>query len=190
MKKALLTSALIAACALALNSCDKVKTSTPLTINWDGIDVTVTVPAVSDTTPQTGLGTGTFSYDIDSLIKDKSSNALSISNIDSIVINSCTITVLNPDAGNNGQNVKHAHVLFYTDTHPATVEIGNAIDNPDTYSDNIPCTVPKNVLKDYFQAGDKPTVHYRLDGQLRRPTTHPLDLKIHVTYTLHGVIKA
>jgi len=191
MKNNLSHLGMIAIFAVMFFSCDKIETSTPLTINWDGVDVTMSIPVISDTLPHSEFGTGSFTYNLDSLIRDKSSNVLNINSIDSIVVTSIKLTILNRDTNNNSGNFRRGYLAYMSNANTTPTTIGDIPENPNIDYDTIPCPIiTRSILKSTFSSGAPTTITYIFGGKMRKPTTHPLDIKAHVTYTLYGIMKA
>lgn len=189
MKKAyILCGVAVALCLFAFSSCNKVTSvlATATAIDWDGVDVTITVPPQSDTTVPTSVGTGTFTYNLDSMIKAETSNALKLSNIDSFEITSCTITVTNPDANNNFANFEQAKLLFSTSYNTTQVNMGEIDNNPDAYATTLSLPVNSSVnLTTYISPIGNTTFNYSLTAKLRRATTTTLTFNMHVGYHIH-----
>ncbi len=185
-RKLLLSAMAVTAACVCFTSCEKTKNIGSTTITWDGVDVTITVPPVADTAIHTDMGTGTFSFDLDSFVKSKTNNLMSASDIDDMEVESCDLKLQNPDAGNNYQNFKMAEVRIYSDAKSTSTLIANIDNNPDVYSDTMKCPkMPKSVLKDYFRTSGPSVIHYVLGGQLRTPTTnstvHIVRVRVRVT---------
>lgn len=192
MRKNLLLSALaIGFCSLALTSCDLDKsktTATPWTkeITWTGADVTIEVPAVSDLAAHAVMGTGSFTYDLDSFLRKQTGDFVGLANIDEMRFSSCKITVNNPDATNNLQNFEMAQASFNSNANATLVTFCQINDNPNNYATelNLPITNTEN-MKSYFPSSGPVTINYNLGGKLRNATTKTLSLTAHIEYKIH-----
>lgn len=187
MKKRILFSVLaLAAISTPFNSCNKIANQLAQSIGWTGVDITIDVPVTSDTGYHSSLGMGTFTYDLDSMIKSKTSNQLGMKNIDELKFTSCTLTILNPDANNNFQNFKMAQASFYTNANSTVANLGQIDNNPDTYaaSINLPINNTTNI-KSYVPNSGPVTFFYRAAGNLRKGTDKVLQVNVHVEYNIH-----
>jgi hypothetical protein len=186
MKKILLFSVLaIGLFALAFSSCNKIAAAFPA-IAWSGTDVTFTVAPVSDTSLNTSIGTGTFSYDLDSLVKAQTKGAFSLSSISSFKFTSCVLTIQNPDPANNFQNFESAALSFSTNANTTPVTIGEVTNNPNTYAATLTLPVNSSVnVKNYLPSSGPMVANYSLKGKLRIPTTTTLTIKVHVEYAIN-----
>ncbi|MGN6567236.1 MAG: hypothetical protein ACTHJ0_04755, partial [Flavipsychrobacter sp.] len=96
MKKSILIAGLLIAALTTLQSCskiaDKLASGKSGDISWDGDDMIINVPPITDTVLH--LATGTFEMDIDSFINANNSTGLTIdlSKIDSFKVTSCDLT--------------------------------------------------------------------------------------------------
>jgi hypothetical protein len=190
MKTTLLASlGVLALSVLTLQSCDKVKDSLKkqyaTDINWDGADVTFDMAPASDTTTAINAGSASFTYNLDSLIKDKTSGYLGIGDISNFYITSAYVTLSNPDGTNNFQNFQLAGLYFNTSVNTTTyaIEIPN---NPNTYAATL--TLPVDATKDlksYVNGTGAISFNYVLGGKLRTATTTTLHATAHVSYKFH-----
>ena len=189
MKKTYLLCALaIAGCGFVFSSCNKVASvlATATGISWSGVDMTIAVPAESDTTVPANVGTGTFSYNLDSLIKSQTNKLLKLSNIDTFEIIGCLLTITNPDANNNFANFETAQLSFSTRYNSTVVNMGEIDNNPDSYATTLSVPVNKTVnLKTYISPLGNTTFNYSLFGKLRRATTASLTVNVHLDYYIH-----
>lgn len=188
MKKNLLFPALAIVCgSFMFTSCDKAISSLiqPQSINWSGMDVTVTLPPTSDTTLQNVISSNSFTYDLDSFIKSKTSNQLGLANVDEFKISSCTLTIQNPDASNNFQNFEQASGSFYTSANTTPLTVGQITNNPNTYATSLSLPVTSDNLKPYLANSGATTISYAVGGKLRTPTTQTLTVNVHMEYTIH-----
>jgi hypothetical protein len=175
---------------LVLNSCTKVAQQLAQTLGWAGVDVTITVPPQSDTTNQNVVGTGTFTYNLDSLIKSKTGGSFGLSNIDNFTLSSCVLTITDPvgDTANSFGNFQMAAASFSTNANGTVANIGEVDNNPAGY--NVSLTVPVNNttnLRSYVPTTGPVIVTYQLKGKLRTATTVPITINAHVTYDIHVI---
>lgn len=185
-KKLLLSVALIAGCSAAFYSCTKIASVLAQSISWQGIDITVDVPITSDTLSYNTIGTGTFTFNLDSFIKDKTGNALGLSNVDEFKFKSCTLTILDPDATNNFGNFEKAKASFFTSANTTSVLLGEVENNPATYAETLSVPINNTTnLKPYLPNSGPVTIVYDLSGKLRTPTTKALTVQAHIEYDLH-----
>lgn len=184
MKKSILFIAL-ACFGLTVNSCNKVTEQLAQAIGWDGVDVTIDVPPVTDTMLHGSIGTGTFTYNIDSMVNAASKGLLSLKNVSKFNFKSCTLTILNPDADNNFQNFQLAQAVFFTNANATSTNMGEIDNNPDVYaaSLNVPVNTTTN-LKSYLPASGPIVVTYVMGGKFRKVTTTTLHVNVHVTYNI------
>ncbi len=173
-------------CIMIFNSCGKVANQLAQAITWQGIDVTVTIPAVPDTTYHSSMGTGTFVYNLDSFVKSKTGSILGMSNIDTFRFTTCTLTIQNPDAANNFANFQQAMAQFNTSTNPVTVNLGSIVNNPATYSATLSLPINNTSnLRSYLPTTGPVTINYTYAGKLRTATRVPLTVNLHVDYYIH-----
>jgi hypothetical protein len=188
MKKALLStfSVLGIAATLGFQSCDKIKEAIPSQdVSFDGASADIIIPPVSDTTAQGSIAETSFKYNLDSLIKAQTSGALGFSNIQSIKVNSISITLNDADQANNFANFSYAGLSFNTDASNYDVyNLGYIANNPDAYSATLtpPVLDANQDLKKYF--GANTTLRYLFVAKLRRKTTKALHGRAQVKYTI------
>jgi len=188
MKKTyLLFVCAVAVCGFAFSSCNKVASAVAKAtgISWSGYDMTVTVAAQSDTSAQNSIGTGAFSYNLDSLIKSQTSNLLGLANIDTFEITSCMLTITNPDANDNFQNFETAKLSFSTNYNSTSVNMGEIDNNPNSYAAALSIPVNNVNLKNYVAPIGATSFNYVLSGKLRQATTTALTINIHLGYYVH-----
>ena len=183
--KLLLPLIAIVCSAVAFNSCSKIADAIAQSFTWQGIDVIIDVPASSDTGSYATIGTGSFVYDFDSLIKDKTANQFGLKNIKSFTFKSCTLTILDPDTLNNFANFRQAKASFSTSTNPTTTVLGEVTNNPDVYATslNLPINNTTNI-KSYLPSSGKVTLMYDLSGQIRKPVTRTIKVQAQINYTI------
>ena len=188
MKKTILLCTLgISCCGMMFSSCSKVAAAIAKAtgISWTGVDMTVKVPPVTDTMAHSSISTGTFTYNLDSLIKSQTNNLLGLANIDTFEITSCTLTIENPDANNNFGDFESAQVSFTTSFNGDNVTVAQVDNNPATYAATL--NIPINVinLKSYVSPLGATTFNYNVGGKLRSATTDSLTVNIHLGYYVH-----
>jgi hypothetical protein len=188
MKKNILLPLLAAfICIMMFNSCSKVANAVAQALTWQGVDVSFTVSPISDTVNQQSIGTGTFTYNLDSFIKAKTSNLLGLKNVDTLRFSTCTLTITNnADANNNFQNFEMASASFSTSANTTSTSLGQITNNPNTYATilSIPVNSTTN-LKSYIPNSGSLTVNYTCSGKLRTKTTNTLTINAHVDYYIH-----
>lgn len=180
MKKVILALGILVAgtATLSLVSCDKLKKEALKNLNYDltfqTAETQFTVSPQSNTGTYFDAASASETLDLDKFIKDNTANQLGIDNIKSAKIKSCTLTILNPDAGNNFQNFSMAQVKLNATGQPQLeLKIEN---NPDTYAESL--TLPVDASKDmlpYLKAGNW---NYMIGGTLRTATTKDLTIKV------------
>lgn len=175
--------------ALSLQSCskiaDKLAEGKSGNISWDGNDIIINVPPITDNVVH--LATGTFEMDIDSFINANNTTGLTIdlSKIDSFKVTSCQLTIQNPTSADNFQDFELSALYFNTNVNTTTATIGEIDNNPDTYASSLSLpTDPTLNLKSYVNDG-KVYFNYVLGVKARRNTSTTLQVKIHVTYDYH-----
>jgi hypothetical protein len=174
--------------AASLSSCDKVKETIagPATFDLNGLEATINVPIVNDLASHSNIGTGTFSYNIDSFIRAQTADQLGIKNIDEYYITSCNMTINNPDTANNFANFEQVQASFSTPTNTTPVTIAEIPSNPNTYAATL--SVPVNSttnLRSYMPNSGPITFTCQLGGKMRKVTNKVLTVKVVVTSRFH-----
>lgn len=185
MKKVVLSAAVLA-CGLIFNGCNKVANKLAQSIGWDGVDITIDVPPTTAVGSYATVGTGTFVYNFDSLIKAKTSNALGMSNIDEFKFTSCVLTILNPSSTNSFGDFSAAKASFSTNYNTTTALLGEITSNPDVMSSSL--TIPVNTttnMRPYLPSSGLVTINYDLSGNMRRVRTTTTKVNVHITYNIH-----
>ncbi len=188
MKKHIILSALaLTVSATVFTSCSKIKdaVAVPATFTWSAMDVTLNVPVVTDLSSHDVMGSGTFSYNLDSFIKKQTGDVYGINNIDEFRFHSCTLTMLNPDADNNFGNFETAKASFYTNVNNTAATIGQIDNNPSSYAGvlSIPINNTSN-MKSYIPSSGPITIYYSLGGKMRKVTTKTLNVQVHIEYDI------
>lgn len=172
---------------VAFSSCNKVAKvlATATDVSWS-TDVTINVDPQSDTTVSASVGNGSFTYNLDSLLKNKTSNAMGLSNIDTFRITACSVTIQNPNADNNFANFESASLNFSTNYNTTNTNMGGITNNPNSYAETLTLPVNSSVnLKTYIAPLGSTTFMYSLTGKLRKATTASLTLNVHLDYDIH-----
>ncbi len=186
MKKKILLSAAMLAIGLTFNSCSKLVNKIAQTITWQGIDVTIDVPPTTAVGSYATVGSGTFVYNLDSFIKDKTSNTLGMKNIDEFKFKSCVLTILNPSSTNSFGDFSDAKASFHTSVNSTPTQLGEVIGNPDGMSSSL--TLPVNTttnMKPYLPNSGPVTIYYDLSGSMRRARTTMTQVNVHIEYDIH-----
>ena len=176
-RKIVLCAVLAISTSLIYSSCSKIAALIRAqAISFTATDLTFNIPVTTDTATVTSIGSGTFTYNIDSLIRAQTANQLGLANIDTFTLTSCTLTVQNPDDNNNVANFESAN--------PANM--GSISNNPDVYGTtlNVPVNASVN-LTTYVSPSGVTTFNYSVTGKARRATTKVLNVAMHVTYNIH-----
>jgi hypothetical protein len=186
MKKNVIICLAIAAMSVMYTSCSKIDAliSSAL-VSWTSTTVSFDVPVIADTTNESAIGTGSYTYNLDSLIKAQTSNQFGLKNVSHFYLTSCTLTILNPDAANNFANFQSASGTISTSANATPATIGNVTNNPDTYAATL--SVPVNTttdLKSYVSPSGTTTFSYSITGKARRATNKVLNATVHVEYSI------
>jgi hypothetical protein len=166
-----------------LQSCSKLAQSLVFNnLNLQPGALTFTIPANPDTNAVITLGSATNSYNVDSFIKANTANQLGVSNINSVKLASCVITITaGASTTNNLANFQSCNASFYsnTETAPFVLSVPN---NPDTYATTLTMPVDTTTeLKSYLSGTN---FNYSVSGKLRRPTTAPLTCTVNYSFTM------
>jgi len=186
-RKIVLCAVLAISTSLIYSSCSKIAALIRAqAISFTATDLTFNIPVTTDTATVTSIGSGTFTYNIDSLIRAQTANQLGLANIDTFTLTSCTLTVQNPDDNNNVANFESAAGSFYTSANANPANMGSISNNPDVYGTtlNVPVNASVN-LTTYVSPSGVTTFNYSVTGKARRATTKVLNVAMHVTYNIH-----
>ena len=143
----------------------------------------ISVPVITDTISQTVMGTGSFSYNVDSIIKANTKNALGLNNVDNFQVINCTLTIQNPDSTDNFANFEESQVAFFSNSNSTPLTIVSVSGNPDVYAASL--TLPSNNntnLKSYIASSGPTMFTYSVGGKMRHPTYIVLNVLLHVEY--------
>src|SRR5271156_1441866 len=168
---------------LSLQSCGKLASSLVFNnLKLQPGSVTFTIPP-TPSLDSTILGSATNSYNVDSFIKANTASTLGISNITSVKLSSCVITITSgADSTNNFANFSSCVASFYSNnnTTPYSISIPS---NPDAYSTTLTMPVDTTAeLKSYLSGN---TFNYSVSGKLRRATTQTLTCTISYSFTMN-----
>jgi hypothetical protein len=169
--------------SLTLSSCTKLGKNLQFTLPMQTGNVNLTIPVTNASSGTLTFGPVANYYNVDSFIKASTANQLGVSNITSVKLTSCTITINNATSANNFANFSSCSASFSsnTDTSPYTLDISN---NPNTFSGtiNLPVDTSQN-LSSYL--GDQ--FNYSVSGALRSSITIPLNCTI--SYAFNVVVQ-
>jgi hypothetical protein len=176
MKKILLIASLS---IVGLASCSKIVGMLVSKImSMQTVDAQFTLPIVTDTTNTNSYGPATATVNVDSFITAYSSNNYNIKNLKSANIESCNITISNPDDKNNFANIQSCEVDLNSDVNKTIIHPATITNNPDTYSASLDVPVDNTIdLTSYMNAKQ---FNYTIKAKLRRATTKELTCTIHI----------
>jgi hypothetical protein len=176
MKKKLLAAFAVTA-VLGLSSCDKAEKllfkpfESPL--NFD-----ITIPVISSTSTETSMGSTTISYNIDSLVKAKTNNAVDGSIIGSMYIQQVAITITDPVDNNNSLSNFNYVKMNVSQGSGVPLILG-------------PFNVtPGAQIQDSYTVSNSPNIHplfngstvnFSLVGQANKITTHEMHARVSAT---------
>ena len=165
--------------AVGISSCEQLKSKLFQSFIAKSVDVEFTIPMVTSTFTRLDIGTVTNNLNLDSIIKAETDNAFSINDIKSVKVETCELTLLNPDQNNNFANFEEGWVSMYSDVNPTPIEI-NTGTNPDVYSDKWILPRIDNVeLKGYLTGT---VLNYAIAAKARRVTTKDLNCRLTVHF--------
>ena len=178
----LMTFSLIAILAFTHSSCNKIKEAVKATIGLKSADIEFTIPQITATGPATIANKDVY-LNVDSIIKANNSK-LNASNIRSVNIKSCTITMLDGDASNNFSALNACKVDFSSNVNTNFYTLAEITNNPDVeaYTLEIPVNATVN-FKDYFNAT---TFSYKVSGDARKTTSKDIHCKATIEYDLEA----
>jgi hypothetical protein len=182
MKKVLILSAVFLATAgLIFSSCNAIKKKLNIDIDMGSADVEFTIPVIS-AAGAVNLGQKTVYLNIDSIIK-ANNDELSMDNIKSVKMQSCTLTLTDGDAANNFSALESCSALFSSNTNNTPVKIASVQNNPDITAYTLVVPVDQNVdLKEYFKST---SFTYTVSGAARKATTKTLNCKANIRFTVN-----
>jgi hypothetical protein len=179
--KPIVTQLLLVLCAL-LASCS---TSNSISSAIVGLQTneTITIQPITDTLSHDAIGTGTFAYNVDSVIKANTKNAMGLSNVNNFQVINCTLTIQNPDSANNFANFQTSQVVFTSNANSTPMTLGSVANNPDVYASSLSVLLNNNPdLRSYIATGGPTIFTYSISGKNRRTTNIPLTVLLHVEY--------
>jgi|SRR5581483_5104794 len=161
------------------SSCNKLKDAIKFNIPLQTADVNFTIsPQQVGTQTLAGFQVG---VNIDSILKAENSS-LSLSNIKSVKITSCTITAQNATNTDNFANLSACQFSLAGSSNTYTT-IASVASNPDTYAATLTIPVSDVELKDYFTST---LLKYQLSGTVRRATTTTLNCTATVKFNIEA----
>jgi hypothetical protein len=181
MNRGLILLIMIASCAV-FTSCSTSDNVSNAIVGLQTNEI-INIAPLSDTLQHDLLGTGTFTYNVDSIIKANTKNKLGLSNVENLQVIACTITIQNPDTADNFANFQASQVSFYTNSNSTPVTIGTVTNNPDMYAPALSVPLNNNPnLKNYISPVGPTTFTYSIGGKARRTTNIALNVLLHVEY--------
>lgn len=163
-------------------TCNKLKDVAKADFSFKNTNATIAIPSTTAGS-YAELGIQSFSMNFDSLIRDKSSNQLDLSNIKSVKLNSIELKLDNPDSTNNLQNFSSASLKIKSNLNSSYETLGSLSSIPDSYTTII--TIPVNSvidLKDLAKNG--PLFSYSIQAVLRKATNKTLYCQVRVDYQI------
>ncbi len=173
---AILSAVAIVAVVASCNVKDTIKNAIKVSFTTDAVEGQFTVPPITNTSTEQSLGALTYNLNLDSTIKAETNNEFSISDINTVKLQSAVASIQNPDSANNVANFESAILRLTSSNAP---EINLQIDNIlDTYATKFVFPVADLPnLQGYLSGGN---YTYELRGKLRRPTTKDLTVNLRV----------
>ena len=168
---------------LIFPSCSKLTSNLQYDLSLQTASVDIAIPPLADTTASVAMGSAASVYNVDSFIKVNTSNLLGVSNISSVKMVSCTLTLLNPDPTNNFADFENADVVFYTNANTTPCTVASVTGNPNTYADTY--DVPVNSATDMSSYMHGTQLTYSLSGKLRKATTDTLHCRVQLKMNVH-----
>lgn len=142
------------------------------------VEFQVSIPAVPLVSPfEVSLGQFTYKFNLDSVVKAKTSGAFGAEDVKSIKVKQFNINIPNADALNNVSNFQSVRVTIQSNTNNTPAELF-AVTFPDTYASSFTTAGNNAELLSYLKGSD---IIYHMYGKNRRITTKPLDIIISVT---------
>jgi hypothetical protein len=178
--KIVVAVALCACVVFAIQSCTKLATLLNFDLSMQTESVNITIPVVTDTTGVFSVQPGTASFNVDSFIRASTNNQLGAANITSVKLSSVLLALNNATASSNFQNFESCYASFYSNTNTTPYSI-SITGNPDVYATTLSLPADTSTeLETYI--GNEFT--YSIAGQLRRPTTIPLNCTVTFTFSV------
>jgi hypothetical protein len=161
-----------------LQSCNKALQNLHFNLGMQTQTVTIKIPP--SPAGNVSIGPVVSPYNVDSFIKAQTGQQLGISNVSSVKVASCILTLDNATQTNSFGNFESCSASFFSNTNstPYTMSI---TDNPATFATTLSLPVDANAeLKSYI--GDVFT--YNVAGKIRTATTDTLSCTVKITYSL------
>ena len=187
MKKILL-SASVAMMALLFNSCkDKLEIEFPEFATGPYV-ISADIPPCGGPIDTTVIGS--FSINIDSLIKHHTNGKLGVNNISTMYpTEAIVMNITNADSANNFSNVEGLAAAVYSNALTTQSPFLAYLAIPDTYTTNLDLSSNINYATDirpYVSSNSSTTFYYGFNFKMRRATTQT----IHFTMAVKFKIKA
>jgi len=177
MKKsfAVLSLAAVVLLSFAFQSCDKLKDSIFPAFENDDLAIEFTIP-IAPVAKEDTIDLASVHFNIDSLVREFTGNAFSITNVSSISIKDVEWTLVNGDDQNSFQNLEKASVLFHSNTTPHATEVAAAPSIPYASTNVLSLAgIPNTNIKNYFTGSD---LYLQLAVKIKTPTTKELESKV------------
>ena len=175
---------------LSLSSCNKIKDAIASNIpdlTYEDNNVTINVPASSNTSQQTAFGY--VQFDLNQYIKDHAGGSgIGFNNVKHVYVKEINAQVINGDANNNFQNLTFttasSPVLVFNTTadYSTATVIGGGLTTPPADPYNLSLPVTNNA--DFLSHINGKDWAYGLAYKLAKPTTKDLQVKLTVKYTV------
>lgn len=141
-------------------------------------EITMSIPVIPFSNISGFLGSKTMYYNLDSNIKARTGGNFGISDVSYVKVKNFNMTVLNSDQNNNISNLQSIVIDILSNSNSSPLTIATA-SIPDGTSNNLSIDVAGQPDILSFLRGTQIT--YNFSGQVRRATTHPLDISVVVT---------
>lgn len=183
MKKLInLSFGLLAITALIFTSCSKLKEKAKVNFNLNSGTIEFAIPTITATGDAT-LSSKDVYLNVDSIIKANNAQ-LGAKYIKSVVLNSCTIQMLDGDAQNNFSALQSCKIEFSSNTNTNMITLAEITNNPDVEAYELTFPINSAVnLKDYFNATN---FSYVVKGNARKTTNKDINCKAVIKYTVEA----
>jgi hypothetical protein len=168
---------------LGSSSCNKIASVLQYDLSMQTASADVIIPPLSDTTLSVAMGSISSPSNTDSFVKANTGGVLGVSNIGSAHIVSCSLTLQNPNTGNNFGNFQSASVAFFTNANTTPVTVASIAANPATYATAL--DVPVNTTADLSSYLHGNQLTYSLTGKLHNATTDTLICRVQLKLNVH-----
>ena len=178
MKKIFFGSIILLLSAVAFISCKKLLKNLLQPFETTTGEITMTIPTIPSSNISGYLGSKTMYYNLDSTIKAKTGGSFGINDVSYVKIKSFNMTVLNGDADNNISNLQSLSIDISSNNNstPQTLASTSIADGT---NNNLIIEVPSQPDILVYLKGTQ--IKYDFSGQIRRATTHPMDIAVVVT---------